>query len=164
MITIIAAIANKNVLGKNNQLIWHLPADLKRFKQTTTGHFVIMGRKTFKSLGYKPLPNRTNIIITNNKNFTAKDCVIAHSLADALAYAQADENSFILGGANIYQQALAYVDVLDLTFVHHNFDGDVYFPEIDTKIWKETSRQDFKADDKNKFDYSFVKFERASNP
>ncbi len=159
MITIIAAIANNNVLGKNNQLIWHLPADLKRFKQTTSGHFVIMGRKTFESLG-KALPNRTNIIITNNKKFTAKDCIIAHSLTDALTYAQADDNPFILGGANIYQQALAHADILDLTFVHYNFEGDVFFPEIDSAIWKETSHQDFKADDKNLYDYSFVKFER----
>ena len=160
MITIIAAIANNHVLGKNNQLIWHLPADLKRFKLTTTGHTVIMGRKTFESLGNKPLPNRTNIIISANKNFKAKNCVLAHSLQEAIFYAKADANPFILGGAHIYQQALAFADVLDLTFVHHNFDGDVFFPEIDKAIWKETSRQDFKADDKNKFDYSFVKFEK----
>jgi len=160
MITIIAAIANNHVLGKNNQLIWHLPADLKRFKLTTTGHTVIMGRKTFESLGNKPLPNRTNIIISANKSFKAKNCVLAHSLQEAIFLAKADENSFILGGANIYQQALAFADVLDLTFVHHNFDGDVFFPEIDKAIWKEMSRQDFKADDKNKFDYSFVRFEK----
>lgn len=160
MITIIAAIANNLVLGKNNQLIWHLPADLKRFKLTTTGHTVIMGRKTFESLGNKPLPNRTNIIISANKNFKAKNCVLAHSLQEAIFYAKADANPFILGGAHIYQQAIAVADVLDLTFIHHSFEGDVYFPEIDKAIWKETARQDFKADDKNKFDYSFVKFEK----
>lgn len=159
MITIIAAIANNNVLGKNNQLIWHLPADLKQFKQTTLGHYVIMGRKTFESLG-KVLPNRKNIIITTNKHFVAKDCIIAHSLSEALTFAQADANPFILGGANIYQQAIAVADVLDLTFIHHDFDGDVFFPKIDKKIWKETAHQDFKADEKNKFDYSFVRFER----
>lgn len=159
MITIIAAIANNNVLGKNNQLIWHLPADLKRFKQLTSGHFVIMGRKTFESLG-KALPNRTNIIITNNKKFTAKDCIIAHSLTDALNYAKADANPFILGGASIYKQAMALADVLDLTYVHHDFEGDVFFPKIDIAFWKETSRQNFKADDKNLYDYSFVRFEK----
>ncbi len=159
MISIIAAIANNNVLGKNNKLIWHLPADLKRFKKITSGHCVIMGRKTFESLG-KPLPNRTNIIVTRNKNFKAEGCFIAHSIADALFLAKADEHPFILGGANIYQQALAYADILDLTLVHHDFEGDVFFPEIDVTIWKETSRQDFKADAKNKYDYSFVRFER----
>ncbi|NQW35598.1 MAG: dihydrofolate reductase [Flavobacteriales bacterium] len=159
MITIIAAVANNNVLGKDNQLIWHLPADLKRFKQTTSGHAVIMGRKTFDSLG-KALPNRTNIIITQNKHFTAQNCVVVHSLTNALNIAKADDNPFILGGANIYQQALAFADVLDLTFVHHDFDGDVFFPEIDLKIWKKMSRQDFKADAKNIYDYSFVRFER----
>jgi dihydrofolate reductase len=160
MITIIAAIANNLVLGKNNQLIWHLPADLKRFKLTTTGHTVIMGRKTFESLGNKPLPNRTNIIISANKNFKAKNCVLAHSLQEAIFYAKADANPFILGGAHIYQQAIAVADVLDLTFIHHSFEGDVFFPEIDKAIWKETARQDFKADEKNPYDFSFVKFER----
>jgi len=162
MISIIAAIANHNVLGKNNQLIWHLPADLKRFKKTTTGHCVIMGRKTFESLG-KALPNRTNIIVTKNKNFSAKNCVIVHSLTDALNYAKADDNTFILGGANIYKQAMDFADVLDLTLVHYNFEGDVFFPEIDLNIWKETVRQDFKADTENKYDYSFVRFERFSS-
>ena len=159
MLTIIAAIAKNNVLGKNNQLIWHLPADLKRFKKTTSGHCVIMGRKTYESLG-KPLPNRTNIVITRDKNFKADGCVIVHSLNEAIKKAKKDDSPFILGGANIYKQAITLADVLDLTFVHHNFEGDVFFPEIDTSVWKETSRQDFKADAKNKYDYSFVKFER----
>jgi len=159
MLTIIAAIAHKNVLGKNNQLIWHLPADLKRFKKTTSGHCVIMGRKTYESLG-KPLPNRTNIVITRDENFKADGCVIVHSLNKAIKEAKTDDNPFILGGANIYKQAITLADVLDLTFVHHNFEGDVFFPEIDRSVWKETSRQDFKADTKNKYDYSFVKFER----
>jgi dihydrofolate reductase len=160
MLTIIAAIANNNVLGKNNRLIWHLPADLKRFKQTTSGHCVIMGRKTFESLG-KPLPNRTNIVITRDNTFNPEGCVIAHSLREAIDAAKADDNPFILGGAEIYKQAMAVADVLDLTFVHHTFEGDVFFPKIDTTIWKETSRQDFKADAKNKYDYSFVRFERT---
>jgi len=161
MLTIIAAIANNNVLGKDNQLIWHLPADLKRFKQTTSGHAVIMGRKTFDSLG-KALPNRTNIIVTRNKNYSATGCIMAHSLTEAITLAKADDNPFILGGAEIYKQAIAVADVLDLTFVHHTFEGDAFFPEIDTNIWKETLRQDCKADAKNKYDYSFVRFVRAS--
>lgn len=160
MVTIIVAIAENNALGKNNQLIWHLPADLKRFKKTTLNHVVIMGRKTFESLG-KPLPNRTNILITRDKNYKAEGCVVVNSLKEALVTAaKEDENPFILGGAEIYKQALPFTDKLDVTFVHHQFHADVFFPEIDIKVWKETSREDLKADEHNKYDYSFVTFER----
>ncbi len=160
MVTIIAAIAENNALGKDNQLIWYLPADLKRFKKTTLNHVVIMGRKTFESLG-KPLPNRTNIIITRDKNYIAEGCVVVNSIKEALEYAaKEDENPFILGGAEIYKQVMSSTDKLDITFVHHKFEADVFFPEIDKTIWKETSRENFKADDKNKYDYSFVIFER----
>ena len=160
MVTIIAAIAENNALGKDNQLIWHLPADLKRFKKTTLNHAVIMGRKTFESLG-KPLPNRTNILITRDKNYKAEGCEVVNSLKDALEVAlKVDENPFILGGAEIYNQAMPFTDKLDVTFVHHKFDADVFFPEIDKTIWKETSRENYKADENNKYDYSFVTFER----
>jgi dihydrofolate reductase len=160
MVTIIAAIAENNALGKDNQLIWHLPADLKRFKKTTLNHVVIMGRKTFESLG-KPLPNRSNILITRDKNYKAEGCVVVNSLKEALKVAlKSDENPFILGGAAIYTQAMPFADKLDITFVHHQFDADVFFPEIDKTIWKETSRENFKADENNKYDYSFVIFER----
>ena len=157
MITIIAAIAENNALGKNNQLIWHIPADLKRFKKVTSNHHIIMGRKTFESLG-KPLPNRTNIIITRNSNYKAEGCVVVNSLNEAINAAKEDKNPFILGGAEIYKQAIEIADKLDLTFVHHEFDADVFFPKIDTTIWKEISREYFKADDKNKFNYSFVSY------
>ncbi len=159
MITIIAAVAKNNALGKDNKLIWHLPADLIRFKKVTSGHHIIMGRKTFESLG-KPLPNRTTIIITRNKNYKAEGCVVVNSLNEALLIANVDENPFILGGADIYKQAIKIADVLDLTIVHQNFEADVFFPEIDKNIWKETSRQDFKANEKNKYDYSFVTYNR----
>jgi len=159
MTTIIAAIANNNALGKDNQLIWHLSADLKRFKKLTTGHHIIMGRKTFESIG-KPLPNRTTIIITRNKDYKQEGCLVVHSLKDALEMAKNDNSPFIIGGAQIYKEAIKIVDKLDITFVHHDFKADVFFPEIDLKIWKETSREYFKADEKNKFDYSFVTFER----
>jgi dihydrofolate reductase len=159
MITIIAAIAKNNALGKDNKLIWHLPADLKRFKKVTLGHHIIMGRKTFESLG-KPLPNRTTIIITRNKNFTQHGCIVVNSLNEAIEATKEDENPYILGGAEIYKQALDIADKLDLTFVHQNFEADVFFPEIDFKIWKETSREDFKSDEKNKFNYSFVTYLR----
>lgn len=160
MITIIAAIAENNALGKDNQLIWHLPADLKRFKQVTLNHHIIMGRKTFESLG-KPLPNRTSIIITRNKNYTAKGCIVVHTLDEALKAAACDANPYILGGAEIYKQAIDIADKLDLTFVHHNFEADAFFPKIDTSKWKETSRQHYKADEKNKYDYSFVSYLRV---
>jgi dihydrofolate reductase len=160
MVTIMAAIAANNALGKDNQLIWHLPADLKRFKKTTLNHAVIMGRKTYELLG-KPLSNRTNIIITRDKNYKAEGCVVVNSLKKALKIAaEVDENPFILGGAEIYKQAMPFTDKLDITFVHHQFDADVFFPEIDKTIWKETSRENFKADENNKYDYSFVTFER----
>jgi len=159
MITIIAAVAKNNALGKDNKLIWHLPADLKRFKKVTANHHVIMGRKTFESLG-KPLPNRTNIIVTRNTNFSAENCIVVNSLQQALKSVKNDESPFILGGAEIYKQAIKIADKLDITFVHHQFEADVFFPEIDKSIWKEVSRNEFKADEKNKYNYSFVTFER----
>lgn len=157
MITIIAAIANNNAIGKNNQLIWHLPADLKRFKKVTSGHHIIMGRKTYESLG-KPLPNRTTIIITRNKNYKQNNCIVVNSLNEAIKAAQADENPYILGGAEIYKQALKIADRLDLTIIHHSFEADAFFPKINYKIWKEVSREDYKADEKNKYNYSFVTY------
>lgn len=159
MITIIAAIGNNNAIGKNNQLIWHLPTDLKRFKETTLNHFIIMGRKTFESFN-KPLPNRTSVIITRNKNYNAPGCLVVNSLSKALEIAKEDSQPFIIGGAEIYKQALEVADKLDLTFLHHNFEADTFFPEIDYTIWEETSRVFNKADENNKYDYSFVTFIR----
>ena len=140
MVTIIAAIANNNALGKNNDLIWHLPADLKRFKNVTSGHHILMGRNTFESIG-KPLPNRTTVIITRNKEYKVEGCFVVDSIEKAIEIAKADTHIFIIGGAQIYKQTIAanLVDQLDITQVHHSFDADVYFPEIDMKIWKETA-------------------------
>jgi len=157
MITIIAAIAKENALGKDNQLIWHLPADLKRFKKVTLNHHIIMGRKTYESLG-KPLPNRTTIIITRNPNFKAEGCIVVNSLKAAIEASKLDENPYILGGAEIYKQAIEVADILDLTFVHHKFDADAFFPEINFNNWEEIERQDCKSDEKNKYDFSFVKY------
>ncbi len=161
MVTIIAAVAENNALGKNNELIWHLPADLKRFKKVTNGHYIIMGRKTFESLG-KPLPNRTTVIITRNTDYQAEGCIVVNSLEEALIKAAAEDNVYILGGAEIYRQAIEIADVLDLTILHHSFEADAFFPKIDTSIWKETKREDFIADEKNAYDYSFVTYKRAS--
>jgi dihydrofolate reductase len=159
MITIIAAIANKNALGKDNDLIWNLPADLKRFKKTTSGHHIIMGRNTFESIG-KPLPNRTTVIITRNKYYKAQGCIVVHSLEEALKIAITDNNPFIIGGAQIYEQALSIADRLDITEVHHSFEADAFFPNIDLTNWKEDNRINFEADKKNKYNYSFVSYSR----
>lgn len=159
MITIIAAIGKNNALGKNNQLIWHLPADLKRFKKITTGNSIIMGRKTFESLG-KPLPNRVNIVITRNLKYIAENGIVAHSLKEAIKIAPKEKQIFIIGGAQIYKQALPIANKLDLTFVHHTFEADAFFPEIDLSVWKEEKRENFKANENNKYDYSFVSFKR----
>ena len=164
MITIIAAIAKNNALGKDNDLIWHLPEDLKRFKKTTTGHSILMGRNTFESIG-RPLPNRTSIIITRNENYFKDGCLIANSLEAAIELVKVEAQIFIIGGAQVYTYAMEnnIADVLDITLVHHEFEADVFFPEIDLKIWEEVSREDFKADEKNKYNYSFLKFQKKTN-
>ena len=159
MITLIAAIGKNNELGKNNDLIWHLPSDLKRFKKITTGHYIIMGRNTYESIG-KPLPNRTTIIITRNPSYKAEGCLITNSLHKAIELAQEDKNIYIIGGAQIYTEAIKTVDYLDICEVHETFDADVFFPEIDLNVWTEIDRVDFKADEKNQYDYSFVKYKR----
>ncbi len=161
MITIIAAIANNNALGKDNDLIWHLPADLKRFKKVTSGHHILMGRNTFESIG-KPLPNRTSVIITRNNDYFRDGCLVANSIEEAIDLAKEDSDIFIIGGAQIYKQAIekGLVDKLDITIVHHDFEADVFFPEINMNIWKQVSREDFKVNDKNKYDYSFVSYTR----
>lgn len=160
MIHLVVAKSDNNVIGHDNQLIWHLPNDLKHFKEITTGHPIIMGRKTFESIG-RPLPNRTNIIITRNKNYSVENAKVVHSLNEALELAkEIDENIFILGGGKIYEQAIDFADILEVTEVHENFEGDTYFPEIDLNVWKEISRIKHHKDEKNKFDYSFVRYER----
>ncbi|MAD96505.1 MAG: diacylglycerol kinase [Flavobacteriaceae bacterium] len=163
MVTIIAAIGLNNALGKNNDLIWHLPSDLKRFKKTTTGFPIIMGRKTFESIG-KPLPNRTNVIVTRNPSYTKDGCEVVTSLKEAIDIVSDQEKSFIIGGAQIYQQAIEenLVDELDITLVQEEFEADVFFPEFDKLDWELISRQDFEKDEKNPHDYSFLKFKKVS--
>ena len=163
MITIIAAIGLNNELGKDNDLIWHLPADLKRFKKVTTGHAIIMGRNTFESIG-KPLPNRRSIIITRNTSYKIEGCEVVHSLEDAIKLIQDQEHAFIIGGAQIYNESINknLVDQLVITEVHQNFDADVFFPAIDDSIWKEVSRASFSSDEKNKYNYSFVTYKKLT--
>lgn len=161
MITVIAAISKNNALGKDNDLIWHLPADLKRFKKVTTGHFIVMGRNTFESIG-RPLPNRTTIIITRNKNYFKEGCLIANSLEEALEMSKEEAKVFIIGGAQIYKETMAkdLADQLDITLVHDTFEADVYFPEIKNTVWKEAAREDFTADEKNKHNFSFISYQK----
>lgn len=159
MVTIIAAVGRNRALGKDNDLIWHLPADLRRFKNLTRGHHVIMGRKTFESLG-KPLPKRTNIIVSRNPEFIAEGCIVVNSLETALEKAKSDQNPFILGGAEIYKQALSFADHMDLTYVHEDFEADAFFPEFDPEEWELIGREDFKKDDENAYDYSFVQYKK----
>ncbi|MFV0248191.1 MAG: dihydrofolate reductase [Tenacibaculum sp.] len=161
IITLIAAIGKNNELGKENSMLWHLPADLKRFKNRTSGHCIIMGRNTFESIG-KPLPNRTVIIVTRNKNYKQKGCLVAQSIKMAIKIARADAEVFIIGGAQIYKQAILCKEVnqLDITHIHHTFEADVFFPEINLGLWKETSRENFSSDKDNAYNYSFVTYKR----
>ncbi len=161
MINIVVAKASNNVIGAKNDLIWHLPNDLKHFKSLTSGHPIVMGRKTFESLG-RPLPNRTNIVVTRDQNWNAEGIEIASSLPKAIEAAKKiDDDIYIIGGGNIYKQAMEFTDVLYITEVHHEFDGDTYFPEIDSDEWEEVEREDFKKDEKHPYSYSFVTYKRA---
>ena len=161
MITIIAAIGLNNELGKDNDLIWHLPADLKRFKKVTSGHAIIMGRNTFESIG-KPLPNRRSIIITRNTSYEKEGCDVVHSLEEAINLIKDQKNAFIIGGAQIYKEAIEkqLVDQLDITKVHQNFEADVFFPTIDQSVWEEISEETFLPDDKNQYTYSFISYKK----
>ena len=154
MIILIAAAAENNALGLNNELIWHLPDDFKRFKALTSGHYIIMGRKTFESFP-KPLPNRTHIIITRQNNYHPEGCLIAKSLQEAVAKAPKNESVFIIGGGEIYKQSIEIADKIELTRVHHNFNADTFFPEIDEKNWKLIFEEYHPKDEKHLFDFTF---------
>jgi dihydrofolate reductase len=158
IVTIVVAIAENNAIGKNNQLLWYLPADLKHFKNITTGHTVIMGRKTYESVG-KPLPNRRNIIITR-QDITIEGCEVVKSIEDALALCADEEEVFIIGGAEIYRQSMRLTNRIYLTVVHQKFDADSFFPEIHYEEWMETEQEDHEPDEKNKLPYSFITLER----
>lgn len=154
MIILIAAVAENNALGKDNQLVWHLPNDFKRFKTLTSGHYIIMGRKTFESFP-KPLPNRTHIIITRQKNYKYEGCFIASSLERAMEIAPKNEDVFVIGGGEIYKQSLEIADKIEITKVHATFEADTYFPEIDLDKWKLVFEEHHKKDEKHNFDFTF---------
>lgn len=157
-ITIVVAIASNYAIGKNNQLLWHLPKDLKHFKDITAGGTVIMGRKTFDSVG-KPLPKRRNIVITR-KTVEIEGCEVVNSVGAALALCKTEDEVFIVGGAEIYRQTMPLVNRIYLTIVHHSFEADTFFPEIDYKEWKEIEKEDHETDEKHQFAYSFITLER----
>ncbi|MEN9446478.1 MAG: hypothetical protein RL728_990 [Bacteroidota bacterium] len=154
MITLIAAAAENNALGKDNDLLWHLPEDFKRFKQITSGHYIIMGRKTFESFP-KPLSNRTHIIITRQEEYLVEGCLVVHSLEEALEIAPQNEEVFIIGGAQIYEQALPFADKIDLTRVHIELDADAFFPEFNTSEWNLVFTEKHFKDEKHQYDFTF---------
>ena len=158
-ISLIAALARNRVIGRDNQLPWRLSADLKHFKALTMGKPIVMGRKTWESIG-KPLPGRTNIVVTRDSGFTAEGCCVMHSIEAALVAAKDAEEVMIMGGANLYAQLLPRADRLYLTEVQADVSGDAWFPEITEIQWRELERESHRADENNEFDYDFVVLER----
>ncbi|MDP2827889.1 MAG: dihydrofolate reductase [Sulfuricellaceae bacterium] len=155
----IAAMAQNRVIGIDNTLPWRLPADLAHFKALTMGHHILMGRKTFESLG-KPLPGRTSIVITRDRDYLAAGCVVVHSLDAAMRTCEGDEEAFFIGGADLYRQAMDHSERIYLTEVQTRVEGDAWFPELDLQQWQEVSRISHQADEKNQLNYDFVVYER----
>jgi len=164
IISLIAALAKNRTIGKDNDLPWHLPNDMKYFMQTTKGHYVIMGRKNFDSIPekFKPLPNRTNIVVTRKKDFHAPGCMVVNSLEKGIDLARtANENEvFIIGGAEIYKLSLAEANRLYLTEINAEIDGDTFFPEVKRNEWTEVSRKHHQKDEKHLFDFDFVIYDK----
>ena len=161
MITIIVAASENDVIGNNNKLIWHLSKDLIRFKNLTKGHHVIMGRKTFESMP-KALPNRTNVIITRNKNYTAENITVVDSLENALKVCKDDPQPFIIGGGEIYRIGLTYAKRIDLTRVYNNFEGDTTFPQIDKNLWKEVRNIKMFDIENHNYNFSFITYDKIN--
>ncbi len=154
----VVAVAKNNVIGKDNTLPWHLPADLRFFKNLTTGHHIIMGRKTFDSFG-KPLPNRTSVVITRQKDYRPEGCIVVHSIEEAIKVAAVEKEIFIIGGAEIFKQTMPIADRIYLTRIDQEFEGDTFFPELNKEEWELKEKQDFEPDEKNKYSYSFCIYE-----
>jgi dihydrofolate reductase len=157
MIIMIAAVAENNALGKNNELVWHLPNDFKRFKSLTTGHHIIMGRKTFESFP-KPLPNRIHVVISRQKKYQPEGCIVVDSIEKAIAVCPENEVSYIIGGGEIYNLGLAFTDKIEITRVHDTFEADAFFPEINTLEWKMIQSEFNPKDDKHHHDYTYQTF------
>ena len=161
MLSIIVAKARNNIIGKENNLIWKLPADLKRFKELTTGHTIIMGRKTFESLG-KVLPNRKHIVFTQNPDFKVnnENVKVVHSMLEIQEYIESKEENFVIGGAMIYNLLMPNVTKMYITEIDEEFDGDAFFPKVNPEIWKETSREKGIKNEENNLDYDYVIYEK----
>lgn len=160
VISLIVAVSKNNVIGSDNKLLWHLPADLKHFKAITSNHTIIMGRKTYESIG-RALPNRRNIIVTRQEDFNAPGCEIIHQLQDAIDLCAGEPEVFIIGGGEIYRQSIHAADKIYITRVYKEFEGDAKFPDFSLSEWKLNNYQRFHADEKNMFEYSFSEYERA---
>lgn len=165
IISLIAAVAENGVIGRNNDLPWKLPDDMRFFMETTKGHYVIMGRKNYDSLHgkFKPLPNRANIVVTRQQQLDAPGCIVVHSVEKALDIANknGESEAFVIGGAEIYKLSLPVANRLYLTEIQATVEGDTYFPEFNKQEWKEVSRKHHEADDRHKFSFDFVIYERA---
>ncbi len=159
-VTIIAAIAQNGVIGDKNALLWHIREDMVHFRTLTSGHPVIMGRKTWESLG-RPLPKRTNVVITR-QDMQIEGCTVVHSLDEALALFDPSEEVFIIGGAQIYAEALSVADCMQLTIVRHDYGGDTSFPEWSAEEWEEVSRQKFARGEEYEYPFEFVEYRRRS--
>lgn len=161
-ITLIAAAGQNNELGKDNDLLWHLPDDFKRFKALTTGHHIVMGRKTFESFP-KPLPNRTHVIITRSKNYQVPEgCIVVNSLENAIEVCPTNETIYIIGGGEIYKQSIAIANCIELTRVHHSFDADTFFPEIDVNEWEMEQSEFHDKDEKHLFAFTFETYKKKA--
>ena len=158
-LTIIAAVSINNIIGNKNKLIWKLSNDLKRFKNLTTNHSVIMGRKTFESLP-NPLPDRNNIVITRDTNYSKPNIQVCSSIEDAINLTKTDTQPFIIGGGEIYSQTINMVDKIELTRVHEEFDGDAYFPEIPLDIFELINEEKYNSNSENEFDYSYLTYKK----
>ena len=161
MLSIIVAIAKNNAIGKDNKLLWHLPEDLKRFKRLTTGHNIIMGRKTFESLG-RILPNRYHIILCNDAQLNIEDenVEVLDDISKLDKYINSEEENFVIGGATMYKLLMPYAKKMYITEIDKEFDGDVYFPEINKEEWKVINREEGPEDNENEFVYEYVTYEK----
>lgn len=163
MLSIIVAVAENHAIGKDNDLIWYISDDLKRFKRLTTGHTILMGRKTFESLPKGALPNRTNVVITRDESLHFENCIMLHSIEEAIEkYQDSEEEVFIIGGGSIYEKMLPFAQKLFLTKVHQSFEADVFFPQIDWNDWQITAEENHNKGEKNEFDFSFIDLIRKS--
>jgi len=159
----IAAVGQQNELGKDNSLIWHLPDDFKRFKALTSHHYIIMGRKTFESFP-KPLPNRTHVVITRQNNYPDGNCIVVRNIEEALEKVKSQDKAFVIGGGEIYKQFMPFVNKIELTRVHGQFEADTFFPEINPEQWKLQHKENHPKDEKHNYSFDFETYTRKSNP